>query len=244
MEKKLLLGISSSPRKNANTDQLLAHALKCAEEYPLIRTEMIYLRDYEINPCNSCVGCCKPVAAKNGGERACMSFRDGMDEIYPKLLECDGLILASPVYFGSLNAQMKLFMDRTEGLLRYGFSKYRNALSGKVGAGLTVGGNRNGGEEFTIQSLQYYMQVQDMILVGSGPIPIPGCYTGGCATTFPRRGRDRHAAMEDELGLRNCRGLGYNVAKTIGRLAGLEMPAEDPLTIFADELYDKANEEA
>ena len=37
-----------------------------------------------------------------------------MDEIYPKLKECDGLILASPVYFGSISTQLKQFMDRTE----------------------------------------------------------------------------------------------------------------------------------
>ena len=49
MGKKLLLGISSSPRKGGNTDIILEHALKCAEEYPYIRTERIYLRDYVIN---------------------------------------------------------------------------------------------------------------------------------------------------------------------------------------------------
>lgn len=241
MEKKLLLGISSSPRKGGNTDIILEHALKSAEEYPYIRTEKIYLRDYAINPCNSCVACCTEAAAKNGGEKACLSFDDGMDEIYPKLLECAGLILASPVYFGSYNAQMKMFMDRTEGLLRYGFSKYRDALSGCVGGALAVGGNRNAGEEFTIMGMHYYFHIQDMIVVGSGNVPIPGCYIGGGATTFPNRGRVKNAVENDEIGLQSCGNLGRRVAKTIGQISGLITDLNDPLKVQADESFKKAN---
>ena len=218
MEKKLILGVSSSPRKGANTDILLNHALKAAEEHEFIRTETIYLRDYDIAPCNSCVGCCSELAAKGDADRACLAFRDGMDKIYPKLLECSGLILASPVYFGSVNAQMKAFMDRTEGLLRYGFSKYKNALSCKVGGGIAVGGNRNAGQEFTIQQIHYYYAIHDMIIVGSGAEPMPGCYIGGGATTYPQRGRVRDAVMQDEVGLKCTGNLGRKVASTIGMM--------------------------
>ena len=218
MEKKLILGISSSPRKGANTDILLEHALKTAEEYDYIRTETIYLRDFEINPCNSCIACCTEAAAAGDADKACLAFRDGMDDIYPKLIECSGLILASPVYFGSANAQMKAFMDRTEGLLRYGFSKYKNALSCKIGGAIAVGGNRNAGQEFTIQQIHYYFAIQDMTIVGSGAEPIPGCYLGGGATTYPQRGRVKDAVLQDEIGLKSTAGLGRRVAMTIGSL--------------------------
>lgn len=215
MKEKLILGISSSPRKGANTDILLAHALKAAEEYEEIRTETIYLRDHEIALCNSCIACCSEAAEKGAADRACLSFRDGMDEIYPKLLECSGLILASPVYFGTVNAQMKAFMDRTEGLLRYGMSKYKNALSCKVGGAITVGGNRNAGQEFTLQTIHYYFHVQDMTVVGSGAEPRPGCYLGGGATTAPERGRVKDAVLRDELGLKSTGNLGRRVAATV-----------------------------
>lgn len=218
MKKKLILGISSSPRKGANTDILLKHALEAAEEFDYIRTEAIYLRDYEIAPCNSCIVCCTEAAAKGDADRACFSFRDGMDEIYPKLLECTGLILASPVYFGSVNAQMKAFMDRTEGLLRYGMSKYKDALSCKVGGAVTVGGNRNAGQEFTLQQIHYYFAIQDMTIVGSGPEPIPGCYLGGAATTYPNRGRIKDGVLGDELGLKSTANLGRKVARMIGMM--------------------------
>ena len=215
MNKKLIVGISSSPRKGANTDILLRYALDAAEEYAYIRTETIYLRDYEISPCNSCIACCTEAAGKGEADRACLSYRDGMDEIYPRLLECSGLILASPVYFGSVNAQMKAFMDRTEGLLRYGMSKYKDALSCKVGGGITVGGNRNAGQEFTLQQIHYYFAIQDMTIVGSGPEPIPGCYLGGAATTYPQRGRVRDGVLQDEIGLKSTRNLGRKGARMI-----------------------------
>lgn len=221
MKEKLILGVSSSPRKGANTDILLDHALKAAEEYEYIRTEAVYLRDYDISPCNSCVACCSEAAAAGNADRACLSFRDGMDEIYPLLYECQGLILASPVYFGSVNAQMKLFMDRTEGLLRYGMSKYKNALSCKIGGAITVGGNRNAGQEFTLQQIHYYFHVQDMTIVGSGAEPTPGCYLGGGATTYPQRGRVRDAVLEDEIGLKSTANLGRRVAATIGMMKTL-----------------------
>ncbi len=218
MEKKLILGVSSSPRKGANTDILLSHSLKAAEEYDFVRTETIYLRDYDISPCNSCIACCTEAAAKGDADRPCLSFKDGMDELYPKLLECSGLILAAPVYFGSVNAQMKAFMDRTEGLLRYGMSKYKNALSCKIGGAITVGGNRNAGQEFTLQQIHYYFAVQDMIIVGSGAEPTPGCYLGGAATTYPQRGRVKDAVLQDEIGLKSVANLGRKVAMTIGMI--------------------------
>lgn len=215
MEKKFILGISSSPRKNANTDIILKHSLEAAETVGGIRTETIYLRDYDIHNCRGCFACCREPGARNDGAYACSVYRDGMDEIYPLLKECDGLILASPVYFGSLTAQMKQFMDRTEGLLRYGTSKYKYALQNKVGGALTVGGNRNAGQEFTLLSMQYFFQVHDMLVVGSGGEPTPGCYLGGGCTTYPQKGDIPQAVLEDEIGLKSAKNLGIKVAQTL-----------------------------
>lgn len=218
MTDKLILGISGSPRKDANTDFLLKKALVAAESKEGIRTEILYLRDYDIHPCNGCVACCNEKTL--GGELACLSFRDDMDRIYPKLQECKGLIIGSPVYFGSMTSQVKAFMDRTEGLLRYGTSKYNNALRNKVGAGIAVGGNRNGGQEFTLQAMQYYFLIQDMIVVGTGPDIVPGCYLGGCGTTSPQRGKTKNAVESDELGIKSCEIIGKRVAEAINMIKG------------------------
>lgn len=216
---KKILGISGSPRKNANTDFLLDVALKAAENTGGIETEIIYLRDYSINPCIGCYACCSEIAAKK--DSACLTFKDGMDEIYPKLKECDGLIIGTPVYFGSMTAQTKAFMDRTEGLLRYGFSTYQNALRNKVGAGIAVGGNRNGGQEFTLQAIHYYCLIQDMIVIGTGPDPTPGCYLGGCGTNSPQRGRIKDAVKSDDLGIKSSEIIGKRVAETVKIMKGV-----------------------
>jgi multimeric flavodoxin WrbA len=218
MGKKLLLGVAGSPRKGANSDILLHNALEAAEEGGAVETRAVYLREHAIAPCKCCYFCCTEAAGKNGGERACV-MRDGMDDIYPLLLACDGLIISAPVFFGSLNAQTKAFMDRTEGLLRYGASKYQNGLRNKVLGGIAMGGNRNGGQEFTLQQIHYFGFVQDMIVVGSGPDRTPGCYLGGCGTTWPQKGEVRDAVLQDELAMKNSAMLGRRVAEMIEKLA-------------------------
>lgn len=222
MGEKLILGISGSPRKGANTDICLQAAMEEAAKVPGIRTEVIYLRDYEIKPCVGCFACSmEEIYEATGGKYACPTHKkDGMTEIYPKLLECSGLILASPVYFGGVTGQMKVFMDRTEGLLRYGTGKFQYGLRHKVGGGIAVGGNRNAGEEFTLQSMHYFFMIHDMLPVGSGGQPTPGCYLGGGATTWPNdKSKDRNGVLKDELGLMSCRNVGRNVAETIMRIS-------------------------
>lgn len=220
MDKKLILGVSSSPRKGRNTDIALAAALEEAEKIEGIRTEIIYLRDYpDIHDCIGCFSCCSDVAAQADGAYACPIFKtDDMSHLYPKLLECDGLILASPVYFGSVNSIMKRFMDRTEGLLRYGRSRFQYGLQHKIGGGIAVGGNRNGGEEFTIQTMHYYFHIHDMLVAGSGGERTPGCYVGGGATTWPNDKGASNAILNDTLGLQSCRNLGRNIAETVCRM--------------------------
>lgn len=207
-----LLGISGSPRK-ANTDFLLKEALKSAETLPDVTTEIIDLKDQEIKFCNGCFKCFD----ENPNEYACQVHRDSMDQIYLKLKECQGLILATPVYFGQMTAQMKTFMDRTEGLLRYAKGPWRFTLKDKVGGAIAVGGNRNGGQETTIQAIHHFFLIHDMIIVGVGPDERPGCYLGVAATTHPKRGRIKDAVKEDELGVKAARILG----KRTGEMARL-----------------------
>ncbi|MFQ8602590.1 MAG: flavodoxin family protein [Anaerovoracaceae bacterium] len=213
---KLILGINGSPRAGGNTGFLLETALEEAriKGRDIIETEIINLRDYKINPCIGCFRCTTN-AEETGGSRACAVFDDGMDEIYEKLRLCDGLIIASPVYFGSVNSQTKAFMDRTEPLLRYGASIWNGALRDKVGAAIAMGSNRNGGQEFTIQCIHYYMLVHDMTVVGTGPDEIPTCYLGGVGNNYPERGRVKDAVKRDEAGLRSCRIIGRRVAEKV-----------------------------
>ena len=93
-----ILGISGSPRK-ANTDFLLEAALQSAETQAEVVAERVYLRDLEIK---FCIGCFKCFDA-NQNDYACQVHRDSMDEIYSKLKDSHGLLIATPVYFGQVS---------------------------------------------------------------------------------------------------------------------------------------------
>lgn len=218
--KKTILGISSSPRAGRNTEAALEAALDEAKKIQGIEVDTIYLREYkDIHDCIGCFACCNNVADKFHGEVLCPAYqKDGMEKIAEKLLQCSGLLLASPVYFGTVNSLMKRFMDRTEGFLRYSHSKYKYGLQHKVGGAIAVGGNRNGGEEFTIQTMHYFFHVHDMVVIGSGGEPTPGCYLGGGATTWPNDKGEKNAVLSDELGLESCKRIGRNIAETVNRI--------------------------
>ena len=98
-----VLGICGSPREGA-TEFLLKKALKDLECEESFETKFITVRDRDISPCTHCNAC-----AESKGK---CSISDGMDEIYDALREADGIILASPIHFGSISAQLKAVIDR------------------------------------------------------------------------------------------------------------------------------------
>jgi multimeric flavodoxin WrbA len=209
-----ILGIDGSPRK-ANTDLLLATALESVAEEGF-DTETIFLRKLDIRFCQGCFKCFD----QNDNEFGCQVHRDSMDELFFKLKTCHGLVLATPVYFGQVTGQMKVFMDRTEPLLRYASGSWRSTLKDKVGAGLVVGGNRHGGQETTLQAIHHFFLIHDMVVVGTGSDDRPGCYLGAAATTHPQRGRILSAVKDDELGLNAARLLSKRLAGVVRRHFG------------------------
>ena len=98
------LGIFGSPRRGGNTELLLEEALKGAEEEGA-NVERLYLSDYTITPCKECHGC------DNSGN--CVVL-DDMQKIYPKLLEADVIIFASPIFFYGVTAWAKALIDRSQ----------------------------------------------------------------------------------------------------------------------------------
>ncbi len=101
-----VLGIAGSPRRGGNTDLLLDEALKAAEAAGA-EVEKIYVRDYEIAPCIECNACFKL--------GRCV-VKDDMQEVYPKLLEADRIIFASPIFFMGVTGWAKALIDRCQAL--------------------------------------------------------------------------------------------------------------------------------
>lgn len=97
-----ILIISSSPRKDGNSEVLCERFAKGASEAGHT-VEAISLREKSILPCLACYACMET--------HSCI-IRDDMGEVFQKLLAADVIVLASPVYFYSVSAQMKAMIDR------------------------------------------------------------------------------------------------------------------------------------
>lgn len=97
-----VLGIVGSIRKKGNTASLVRTALEAVEREG-IKTQLIFLHDYTIKDCTGCERC---------KDTYICSLEDDMQEIYPLLLEADGIICGSPTYFYNITANMKAFIDR------------------------------------------------------------------------------------------------------------------------------------
>ena len=103
MERKIVV-IEGSPRVGGNTDLLSDEFINGAKENGN-SIEKIYLQKKKINYCVDCEAC-----RKNGGE--CVQ-KDDFQEIISKIVDADVLVIVSPVYYYSVSAQMKTFIDRT-----------------------------------------------------------------------------------------------------------------------------------
>ena len=103
MARKILI-LSASPRKGGNSDLLCDQFLRGAKEAGH-EAEKIFLRDKEIGHCVAC-GVCQ----NNGG--MCVQ-KDDMAEVLDKMIAVDVIVMATPVYFYSMNGQLKTLIDRT-----------------------------------------------------------------------------------------------------------------------------------
>ena len=102
MSKVLIL--NGSPRKKGNTSFLVEELRKMVEEQGH-EVEILVLNDYNINPCQGCFWCYKDYPLK------CVQD-DVMNTLYPTVIDSDVIVFASPIYWFTYSAQLKLFVDR------------------------------------------------------------------------------------------------------------------------------------
>ena len=102
MSKKVLI-LSGSPRKGGNSDLLCDEFLRGAKESGN-DAEKIFIREKKIAPCSACYYC-------KDHDGAC-AIKDDMAEVLDKMQAADVIVMASPVYFYSIDAQMKAVIDR------------------------------------------------------------------------------------------------------------------------------------
>ena len=111
--------LMGSPRKGGNTDLLAQSFADGASKHNIV--DIVSVTDYKVDPCIGCNAC-----AKSEGNR-CFQ-KDDMDKVYELLKKADVLVLASPVYFCGISAQLKAIVDRMHTPMRNEFSIKKVAL--------------------------------------------------------------------------------------------------------------------
>lgn len=191
--KAKIVAVSCSPRKGMTTATGLSVCLQAAKEVDpeRIDTELIELAGLSI-PWEPSVG----IALEEG-------HKDDFPAVADKLADpaVGAIVIGTPVYYASMSALCKSFLDRFGMFRRQDF-----AMSGKIGAVLSVGGARSGGQELTIQSVQTVLLCQEMIVVGEGRP------TGHFGARLWNRNDD---VLEDEFGISTAQNLGRRLAQML-----------------------------
>lgn len=129
MSAKRVAIVIGSPRKNGNSVVLAGQVAEGARATGA-EVQMFNLHEMDIKPCDGCDACQK------GSGRDC-HISDDMQELYPVIRQADAIVIAGPVYWYSVTAQTKLFIDRCYAVAKPG----DNALGRKrVGVVLVYGG--------------------------------------------------------------------------------------------------------
>jgi multimeric flavodoxin WrbA len=101
---KYVVAFLGSPRKKGNS-AVLAKQIIYGVKSVGAKVETVYLNGLDIKPCQGCYAC------KKKNSTGC-AVDDDMQSLYPKLVESDAWVIASPVYWFNMSAQTKIFMDR------------------------------------------------------------------------------------------------------------------------------------
>jgi multimeric flavodoxin WrbA len=149
----MIVGICGSSRLQA-TDYVLGEALRMLGEKGF-ETRLWAAHDKRVEFCTHCDYCLQ--------NKECV-VQDDMQELYALLTQARGIIFATPVYNGGVSAQIKAIMDRTRALV----AADKNVFKGKIGMGIAIGGDRNGGQEFALMQIHTFYILNGMIPVSGG----------------------------------------------------------------------------
>jgi len=150
-----VIGILGSPVKRG-TNSLLQNALETLAEEG-VETELLHITDYDLQFCQGCNTCLR--------EGRCV-LEDDLTKIGDKLIEADGIIMASPSYFGSPTAQLKNLMDRSR-YLKMQDHKLKDKLLGVISSS----GLNQGGGQSTIEDINRFGLTHGMLIIGPAATP-------------------------------------------------------------------------
>jgi len=184
-----VVAFNGSPRKDGNTNILISHVFRELEKEG-VETELFQLSGKELHGCIACYKCFEYK------DQRCSVKNDAANECIEKMIEADGIILGSPVYFSDVTAEMKALIDRA------GFVSMANGGMNKNKVGAAVVAVRRSGAIHTMDTINHFFLGQEMIIVGRG-------------IGF---GRDKGEVEKDEEGVRTVKALGQRMAWILKKL--------------------------
>jgi len=189
-----VVAFNGSARRDGNTAILVRRVLEELEREG-IETELVQLAGERIRGCTACRGC---VANKDG---RCTIDDDVVNECIKKMVEADGIILASPTYFADVSAETKALIDRAGFVARANGGLFRR----KVGAAVVA--VRRAGAIHAFDSINHFFFISEMVVPGSSYWNLGFGYAPG----------DVEADAE---GMETMRVLGSNMAWLLQKING------------------------
>lgn len=189
-----VVAFNGSARKNGNTSALVRAVFEPLEAAG-IETELVELAGTRLGGCRACGSC------RKNRNRRCAYDDDVTNECIAKMLDAEGIILASPTYFADVTSEMKALIDRA-GYVARGND---HMFSRKVGASVVA--VRRGGAIHAFDSMNHFFLISGMVVPGSTYWNIGV-------------GAARGDVEADEEGLDTMRALGENMAWVLDGLHG------------------------
>jgi multimeric flavodoxin WrbA len=187
-----VLAFNGSGRKNGNTALLIRRVLGVLDTEG-IETELIQLAGEHIRGCNACRTC---FSTKNN---RCIIEDDNVNAYIQKMVEADGIVLGSPVYFSMMSPELKALIDRA------GYVALANDYIFKRKVGAAVVAVRRAGAIPTFDAINHFFLISQMI------IPASSYWNIGI-------GRKKGDVKNDEEGMQTMETLGKNMAWLIKKL--------------------------
>jgi multimeric flavodoxin WrbA len=189
-----VVAFNGSARKDGNTAILLNTVLDELRRES-IGTELVQLAGKPIQGCIACYKCFE------NKDQKCSVTSDKLNEYLAKMIEADGIILGSPVYYADATAGIKALVERS------GFVSTANGGLFKRKVGAAVAAVRRAGAVRTFDTLNHLFQYSEMFIVGST------YWNVGL-------GRDPGQVREDAEGIRTMKNLGKNMAWLLKKIHG------------------------
>lgn len=187
-----VVAFNGSPRRKGNTETLINEVFKILQNEG-IETEMIQLGNKTVHGCTAC-GKCKEI--QNG---KCHIKNDHLNYCIEKMVEADGIIIGSPVYFADVTPEVKALID----VAGYVTRANNHLLKRKIGA--CVIAVRRGGALHAFETINNFFLINQMI--------VPGSSYWNFAF-----GRNPGEVLNDEEGMQTIKTLAENMAWLLKRL--------------------------